>query len=274
MSHSETPPASTPTSPASPVRGATGAWPQNALTIDALGVDFGGFKAVDGFTMIVGDGELRVLLGANGAGKTTLMDLISGRTRSTSGSVFLHEKNITNWEEHRIAQAGIGRKFQIPSVFRDLTVAQNFEVAGAGEPKVWRNLRFGLSAAARQRIEEVIELTDLGGVLGSRAGDLSHGQMQWLELGMLIIQDARVILLDEPTAGMTQGETRKTAEIINRLKGKHTLLVVEHDMAFVREIASTITVMHLGKLLAEGPIEKIENDPAVKEAYLGSGGIH
>lgn len=252
----------------------TGIWPANALTIDALGVDFGGFKAVDGFTMVIGDGELRVLLGANGAGKTTLMDLISGRTRSTSGSVHLFEREITNWDEHRIAQAGVGRKFQIPSVFRDLTVSQNFEVAGAREPSVFRNLRLRLSAESKARIAEVIELTGLEDVLQQRAGDLSHGQMQWLELGMLIIQDARVILLDEPTAGMTQAETKKTSEIINRLKGKHTLLVVEHDMAFVREIASTITVMHLGKLLAEGPIEKIETDPAVKEAYLGSGGIH
>ncbi|WP_340117807.1 urea ABC transporter ATP-binding protein UrtD [Pelagibius sp. 7325] len=245
-----------------------------ALTVDALGVDFGGFKAVDGFTMIVNDGELRVLLGANGAGKTTLMDLISGRTRSTSGSVYLYDKNITNWEEHQIARAGVGRKFQIPSIFRELTVAQNFEVAGTGEPSVLKNLRLGLSAGAKARIEEVIELTGLEDVLGKRAGDLSHGQMQWLELGMLIIQDARVILLDEPTAGMTQAETLKTSQIINRLKGKHTILVVEHDMAFVREIASKITVMHLGKLLAEGPMSEIETNPAVKEAYLGSGGIH
>jgi len=248
--------------------------PGNALTIDALSVDFGGFKAVDSFTMIVADGELRVLLGANGAGKTTLMDLISGRTRSTGGAVYLYDKNITNWQEHEIARAGVGRKFQIPSIFRELTVAQNFEVAGTREPGVFRNLRLSLSAEAKARIEEVIELTGLEEVLQKRAGDLSHGQMQWLELGMLIIQNARVILLDEPTAGMTQAETLKTSQIINRLKGKHTILVVEHDMAFVREIANKITVMHLGKLLAEGPMSEIETNPAVKEAYLGSGGIH
>ncbi len=246
----------------------------NALTVDGLGVDFSGFKAVDGFTMIVADGELRVLLGANGAGKTTLMDLISGRTRCTDGTVHLYGQNITNWEEHKIARAGIGRKFQIPSIFRELTVAQNFEVAGTREPSVLKNLRLNLSAAAKARIEEVIELTGLEDVLGKRAGDLSHGQMQWLELGMLIIQDARVILLDEPTAGMTQVETLKTSRIINRLKGQHTILVVEHDMAFVREIANKITVMHLGKQLAEGTIEEIEKNPAVKDAYLGSGGIH
>lgn len=245
-----------------------------ALVLDALCVDFSGFKAVDHFTMIVNDGELRVLLGANGAGKTTLMDLISGRTKSTSGQVYLYDQDITNWEEHKIARAGIGRKFQIPSIFRELTVAENFSVAGTGEPSVIKNLGLSLSTESKSRIEEVVQLTGLEDVLDKRAGDLSHGQMQWLELGMLIIQDARVILLDEPTAGMTHAETLKTSEIINRLKGQHTLLVVEHDMAFVREIASTITVMHLGKLLAEGTIAEIESNAAVKDAYLGSGGIH
>lgn len=246
----------------------------NALTIDGLSVEFGGFKAVDCFTMIVPDGELRVLLGANGAGKTTLMDLISGRTRSTHGTVHLYQRNITNWEEHQIARAGVGRKFQIPSVFRDLTVAQNLEVASSREPGVFRNLRLRLSGEERDRIDRVGEETGLLELLNKRAGDLSHGQIQWLELGMLIIQDAKVILLDEPTAGMTQAETLKTSEIINQLKGRHSLLVVEHDMAFVREIASKITVMHLGKLLAEGSVTDIENNEVVREAYLGSGGIH
>lgn len=245
-----------------------------ALAIENLTVDFGGFRAVDGFTTVVQEGELRVILGPNGAGKTTMMDLISGKTPSTGGKVWLHGIDITNKPEHIIARHGVGRKFQIPSVFRDLTVRHNLEVAASAEPSVFRNLRMHMPAADRARIDEVIELASLEPVLGTLAGDLSHGQMQWLELGMLITQQARVILLDEPTAGMTQAETFKTAQIIKRLKGSHTLLVVEHDMAFVREIAERITVMHLGKLLAEGPIEKIENDPAVREAYLGSGGIH
>lgn len=245
-----------------------------ALTIDGLTVDFGGFKAVDGFSMIVGDGELRVLLGANGAGKTTLMDLISGKTRSTDGSVHLYDLNITNQEEYRIARAGVGRKFQIPSIFRELTVRQNLIVAGTREPSVFRNLTFGINREARRRLEDVVELTRLDDVLDRPAGALSHGETQWLELGMLVSQGARVILLDEPTAGMTQVETQKTAELINRMKGDHTILVVEHDMAFVREIASTITVMHLGKLLAEGPMAEIESNQAVRDAYLGSGGIH
>lgn len=245
-----------------------------ALTIDAIEVDFGGFKAVDRLTTVIDEGELRVVLGPNGAGKTTLMDLISGKTAATGGKVHLFGRDITNQPEHKIARAGIGRKFQIPSIFRDLTVQQNLEVAVSHEPRVFRNLRLGMAAADRRRIDEVIELTALEPVLDKLAGDLSHGQMQWLELGMLISQQARVILLDEPTAGMTQGETSKTADIILRLKGAHTILVVEHDMAFVRKIAERVTVMHMGKLLAEGPMAQIETNPAVREAYLGSGGLH
>ncbi|QPZ89713.1 urea ABC transporter ATP-binding protein UrtD [Thioclava electrotropha] len=245
-----------------------------ALTIDGLTVDFGGFKAVDGFTTVVQKGELRVILGPNGAGKTTLMDLVSGKTASTQGSVHLFGENITNRPEHIIARHGIGRKFQIPSVFRDLTVRQNLEVAASGEPGVFRNLRLHMVAEDRARVEDVIAMTRLEPVLDTVAGELSHGQMQWLELGMLITQQAKVILLDEPTAGMTHAETFRTAEIINEMKGSHTILVVEHDMAFVRKIAERITVMQMGKLLAEGPMEKIETDPKVREAYLGSGGIH
>lgn len=245
-----------------------------ALTIDALEVNFGGFKAVDRMTTVIDDGELRVILGPNGAGKTTLMDLVSGKTASTGGKVHLYGRDITNWPEHMIARAGVGRKFQIPSIFRDLTVLHNLEVAVSQEPRVFRNLRLGMAAADRKRIDEVIDLTGLAPVLDTLAGDLSHGQMQWLELGMLITQQSRVILLDEPTAGMTQGETSKTADIILRLKGSHTIIVVEHDMTFVRKIAQKVTVMHMGKLLAEGPIKAIEADPAVREAYLGTGGLH
>ncbi len=212
---------------------------QIALTIDGLGVDFGGFRAVNGVSLTVEDGELRVLLGANGAGKTTLMDLMSGKTKSTEGRVFLHDIDITNWEEHKIARAGIGRKFQIPSIFKDLTVRRNLEVASCRNPGVVANLRFGFSKQAEQDVDRVLE----------------------------------VILLDEPTAGMTQAETHKTSQIVNSLKGKHTLIVVEHDMAFVREIAERITVLHLGSVLAEGNVEEIETNPKVRAAYLGSKGI-
>ena len=244
-----------------------------ALTIDGLSVDFGGFRAVNNVSITVRDGELRVLLGANGAGKTTLMDLVSGKTRSTKGRVFVYDTDITNWPEHKIARAGIGRKFQIPSIFRDLTVRQNLEVANCHNPSVFANLRFGFSRAEAKRVDEVLALTGLEAEENVTAAYLSHGQTQWLELGMLIVQDPKVVLLDEPTAGMTQAETRKTAQIIKNLKGRHTILVVEHDMGFVREIAERITVLHLGEVLAEGSVEDIESNPKVREAYLGSKGI-
>jgi urea transport system ATP-binding protein len=245
-----------------------------ALTIDGLSVDFDGFKAVNSVSMIIDEGELRVLLGANGAGKTTLMDLISGKTKSTGGRVFLYDTEITNLEEHKIAGAGVGRKFQIPSVFKDLTVRRNLEVASCSrDTRVLANLGFGFSRAGEDRVDEVLELTGLTEEARTVAANLSHGQTQWLELGMLMVQNAKVLLLDEPTAGMTQAETLKTSKIINALKGKHTLLVVEHDMAFVREIAERITVMHLGQVLAEGSVTEIEQNPKVKEAYLGSRAI-
>jgi urea transport system ATP-binding protein len=245
-----------------------------ALTIDGLSVDFDGFKAVNSVSMIIDEGELRVLLGANGAGKTTLMDLISGKTKSTGGRVFLYDTEITNMEEHEIAVAGVGRKFQIPSVFKDLTVRRNLEVASCSrDTRVLANLGFGFSRAGEKRVDEVLELIGLAEDAGTIAANLSHGQIQWLELGMLMVQNAKVLLLDEPTAGMTQAETLKTSKIINALKGKHTLLVVEHDMAFVREIAQRITVMHLGQVLAEGSVTEIERNAKVKEAYLGSRAI-
>jgi urea transport system ATP-binding protein len=244
-----------------------------ALTVDGLSVDFDGFKAVNTVTMIVDEGELRVLLGANGAGKTTLMDLISGKTKSTGGHVYLYDTEITNKEEHEIALAGVGRKFQIPSVFKDLTVRRNLEVVSCRDTRVLANLGFGFSREAEQRVNEVLELVGLTEQAELIAANLSHGQTQWLELGMLMVQNAKVLLLDEPTAGMTQAETLKTSKIINALKGKHTLLVVEHDMAFVREIAERITVMHLGQVLAEGNVAEIEQNAKVREAYLGSRAI-
>jgi urea transport system ATP-binding protein len=244
-----------------------------ALTIDGIGVEFAGFKAVNKVSMIIEEGELRVLLGANGAGKTTLMDLISGKTESTEGRVFLYETEITNHEEHEIARAGVGRKFQIPSVFKEMTVRSNLEVASCRKPAVFANLAFGFPQEAKARVRHVLELIGLTEEADQLAASLSHGQTQWLELGLLIVQDPKVLLLDEPTAGMTQAETLKTSQIINSLKGRHTLLVVEHDMAFVREIAERITVMHLGQVLAEGNVGEIERNEQVRRAYLGSKGI-
>jgi urea transport system ATP-binding protein len=245
-----------------------------ALKVDRLELDYGGFKAVDGFSMDIAEGELRVLIGANGAGKTTLMDLISGKTKSTGGRVYLHDVDITNKQEHRIARAGVGRKFQIPSIFRGLTVRQNLVVAATEHKSVFGNLGISLSRARRREVDRILGIIELGDKLHHLAGTLSHGETQWLELGMLMIQNPKIIMLDEPTAGMTHAETLKTSRIVNSMKGAHTILVVEHDMSFVREIANLITVMHLGKKLAEGSVAEIESNRAVKDAYLGSGGIN
>ncbi len=244
-----------------------------ALTLDGLGVSFAGFKAVQNVSTVIEQGELRVILGANGTGKTTLMDLISGKTRNTEGRVYIYHTEITHWQEHRVARAGLGRKFQIPSVFRDLSVRRNLEVASFSSPSVFANLGLGLTSENKRSVEHALDLTGLGLQADRLAGSLSHGQAQWLELGMLITRNPKILLLDEPTAGMTQAETHKTTEILNVLRGKHTIIVVEHDMAFVREVARRITVMHLGKILAEGDIKVIEQDERVKNAHLGSKGI-
>ncbi|MTH36041.1 urea ABC transporter ATP-binding protein UrtD [Paracoccus limosus] len=244
-----------------------------ALTIDGLGVSFAGFKAVDTFSMVVPQGDVRVLLGANGAGKTTLMDLICGKTRASEGKVFLFDQDITNLQEYRIARAGLARKFQIPSVFRELTVRENLTIACTAMHGVMGNMRLTSTAQEQDRFDQVVETVGVGASLDRIAGALSHGETQWLELGLLMGQGARVILLDEPTAGMTHAETMKTAALIRRMQGTHTLLVVEHDMAFVREIATRITVMHLGRFLAEGTVAQIEQNQQVRDAYLGNGGI-
>jgi urea transport system ATP-binding protein len=244
-----------------------------ALETKGLTVQFSGLTAVDHVSLSVERGELRVLLGANGAGKTTLMDLVSGKIKSTRGRVFIDGVDVTNWEEHRIARIGVGRKFQIPSVFRELTVRQNLAIASCESVAIYSNLGFGLSRKQDRLINETLELTGLAAASSLTAGSLSHGERQWLELGLVIVQQPKVLLLDEPTAGMTQAETHKTAEIIKRLRGQHTIVVVEHDMAFIREIAERITVMHLGRVLAEGDIASIENNPEVRAAYLGNKGI-
>lgn len=246
---------------------------RDALSLDGVTAKFGAFVAVDDVKMSVADGELRVLLGANGAGKTTLMDMISGRIHCSRGRVRIFDRDITNWTEHKIALAGVGRKFQIPSVFRNLTVQENIEVARCHGQSVFRNLRFAMSQSDRDRVAEIMELIGLNDVQTQLAAHLSHGQTQWLELGILVAQDPKVVLLDEPTAGMTHDETYKTAEIIKRLRGEHTILVIEHDMSFVREIAQVITVLHLGKVIAEGSVSEIESNDEVRAAYLGSAGI-
>lgn len=243
------------------------------LELHGLEVSFDGFKAVNGLDLSVERGELRCLLGANGAGKSTTLDLICGRTQPTGGRILLDEHDITYDPEYRRARRGVGRKFQVPSVFKELSVRENLEIARSRHPEPWCTLRAFPGRRLSPRVAEVVEIVGLEDALDTRAAHLSHGQTQWLEIAMLLVQDSALILMDEPTAGMTIQETGKTSAIFQRLRGRHTLIVVEHDMGFVREIAETITVLHQGRRLSEGPIRVIENDPKVREAYLGSGGI-
>ena len=231
------------------------------------------YTVVDDFSMTVTEGELRCLLGPNGAGKTTTMDLITGRQKMTGGKVIFQGRDITGLTEHKIVKQGIGRKFQIPAVFKDLTVQDNLQAAFTRTTNPFRNMLEFRQGAGRERLEQVVELVGLQERLDEMGGNLSHGETQWLEIGMVLTQNPKLLLMDEPTAGMTEQETHKTSEIFNRLKGEHTLIVVEHDMTFVREIADIITLMHLGKTLAEGPMAEVESNPKVREVYLGSEGI-
>jgi urea transport system ATP-binding protein len=243
------------------------------LELRDLSVSFNGFRAVSDLNLTVGRGELRCLIGPNGAGKTTCLDLICGKTKPTGGSIRLNERELTRLEEHEIARAGVGRKFQVPSIFRELTVRDNLEVAYCKRLGVFSNaIRFKRSAES-DGLEKLAELVGLEDHLDEPAGFLSHGQTQWLEIALLLAQNSELILMDEPTAGMTAQETRKTAELFNRLRGRHTLIVVEHDMGFIKEIAEVISVMHQGRLLAEGTVGEIEAHEEVRRAYLGSGGI-
>ena len=242
------------------------------IELHDVAVEFSGFKAVSGLNLSVAKGELRCLIGPNGAGKTTALDVICGKVRARSGRVLLKGQDITRLSEYRIARRGIGRKFQVPSIFREMTVRDNLEVGYCKHLGVFSNaIRF--RRAERDGLEKLAALVGLDDVMDEPAGYLSHGQTQWLEIALLLAQNSEVILLDEPTAGMTAQETMHTAKIFNSLKGRHTIVVVEHDMAFVREISDVITVMHQGKVLAEGCATDVQNDARVREAYLGSGGI-
>lgn len=238
-----------------------------------LTVRFDGFPAVSGVDLAVAEGELRVIIGANGAGKSTLLDLLCGKTLPSEGEVWLRERNITGIGEAAIARSGVGRKFQTPTVFKDMTVLENLQVASNRRVRVFQNVLDRLPARPSEKEIAVAERTGLLGAVRRKASELSHGQLQWLELAMVLSQDPKIILLDEPAAGMTSAETDKTAELLLDLAGSHTVLVIEHDMAFVRRICRTITVMHQGAILAEGTAAEIERSPAVIEAYLGSASL-
>ena len=241
------------------------------LYLERLTVSFDGFKALDGLTLYVDPGELRCIIGPNGAGKTTMMDVVTGKTRPDEGSAWFGSKtNLLELSETEIVRAGIGRKFQKPTVFEFLTVFENLELAASGDRSFWRMLWHPLARTERERIDEVLGVVRLADHRRLVAGTLSHGQKQWLEIGMLLMQDPDLLLVDEPVAGMTPHETERTAELLLSLAGKHSVIVVEHDMDFVRSIATTVTVLHEGRVLAEGDMKTVQNDPRVIEVYLGA----
>lgn len=240
------------------------------LYVEDVSVSFDGFKALNDLNLYINDGELRCLIGANGAGKTTLMDVITGKTRPDTGKVsFGQQVDLLQLSEAEIARAGIGRKFQKPTVFEELTVFENIELSLAGDKGIWTALFHKLTGEQKDRIAEILTTIGLSRECYYPAGRLSHGQKQWLEIGMLLAAEPRVLLVDEPVAGMTGQETERTAELLTSLAGKHSVVVVEHDMAFVRSIAKQVTVLHQGSVLAEGTMSEIQSNKDVIQVYLG-----
>jgi len=240
------------------------------LYLDGISVSFDGFKALNALSLAIDAGELRCVIGPNGAGKTTMMDVITGKTRPDEGTVFFGQTiDLARLTEAQIAQTGIGRKFQKPTIFEQHSVFENLELAMKADKRVRSTLFARLDSEARDRIAAMIERVGLAGAADRVAGLLSHGQKQWLEIGMLLMQEPRLLLLDEPVAGMSDDETERTAELFLTLAGRHSLVVVEHDMAFIASIARKVTVLNEGSVLAEGPLEAVQNDPRVIEVYLG-----
>jgi urea transport system ATP-binding protein len=240
------------------------------LYLEDVSVSFDGFKALNSLSLYIDAGELRCLIGPNGAGKTTLMDVITGKTRPDTGSVFFGQTiDLLQMDEPAIAQAGICRKFQKPSVFDALTVFENLELALKADKRTWPTLFNHLNGEQLDRINEIIETIGLSTSHQLRAGILSHGQKQWLEIGMLLMQEPKVMLVDEPIAGMTHQEVERTAELLLSLQGQRSIVVVEHDMEFVRSIARKVTVLHEGSVLTEGTMNEVQNDPRVIQVYLG-----
>ena len=240
------------------------------LQLENINVSFDGFKALTDLSLKIGVGELRCIIGPNGAGKTTLMDVITGKTRPDNGRVLYDQSiDLTTLSPVEIARIGIGRKFQKPTVFEALTVFENLEIALKTDKSVWACLRARLNGEQQDRIDEVLKLLRLGSERQRPAGLLSHGQKQFLEIGMLLVQDPHLLLLDEPAAGMTDAETDYTAELFRTLAGQHSLMVVEHDMGFVETIADHVTVLHQGQVLAEGSLREVQANEQVIEVYLG-----
>jgi len=240
------------------------------LYLDGITVSFDGFKALNDLSLTIEDGELRCIIGPNGAGKTTMMDVITGKTRPDAGTAFFGQTiDLTTLTEAEIAHAGIGRKFQKPTVFEHHSVFDNLELAMKADKRARTTLRARLARTDLDRIGETLELIQLADAHAKAAGLLSHGEKQWLEIGMLLMQEPRLLLLDEPVAGMTDEETMRTAELCLSLAGRHSVVVVEHDMDFIARIARTVTVLHEGSVLAEGSMDAVQADPRVIEVYLG-----
>jgi urea transport system ATP-binding protein len=239
------------------------------LSIEDLTVSFDGFKAVDSLNFYLDKNELHVVIGPNGAGKTTVLDLICGKTKATSGSIKFLDKELTELNEHEIVRAGVGRKFQTPSIYDNLTVLENLEVSYPYGRGVFGSLMFKRNATVLNKINEIAKEIMLDESLDVEAGLLSHGQKQWLEIGMLLIQDPQLLMLDEPVAGMSVKEREQTADLLNKISQGRSVLVIEHDMEFVARIAQKVTVLHQGKIIASGDMDKVQSDPKVIEVYLG-----
>jgi urea transport system ATP-binding protein len=240
------------------------------LYLEGVSVSFDGFKAINNLSLDIAPGELRCIIGPNGAGKTTLMDIITGKTRPDSGRVFFGSTiDLLRYTEPQIAALGIGRKFQKPTVFEQLSVFENLELALKTDKGVKASMLFKLDSAQSGRLAHVLHTIHLADAARRTAGNLSHGQKQWLEIGMLLMQDPKLLLLDEPVAGMTDEETARTAELFLSLKGQHSLMVVEHDMGFIKTISEKVTVLHEGAVLAEGTLEQVQANDKVIEVYLG-----
>ena len=240
------------------------------LYLDGVAVSFDGYKALRGLSLVLAPGEMRAIIGPNGAGKTTMMDVITGKTRPDTGDVYFEGRHdLTKLDETEIAQLGVGRKFQKPTVFENHTVADNILLAAKAPRAVFATLFGGAAKQEQETIERILSTIRLRDERGRLAGSLSHGQKQWLEIGMLLAQDPKLLLVDEPVAGMTDSETAETAELLKRIAKDHSVVVVEHDMAFVRELGVKVTVLHEGSVLAEGSLDQVSADERVIEVYLG-----
>ena len=239
------------------------------LAIEGLTVSFDGFKAVDDLNLYIDRNEVRVVIGPNGAGKTTVLDLICGKTRATGGSIQFKDRELTKMNEYDIVRAGVGRKFQTPSIYDNLSVFENLEMSFPTGRSVFGALFFKRTQEVLDRVKQVSADIFLGDLLEQQAGLLSHGQKQWLEIGMLLMQDPELLMLDEPVAGMSVSERAQTADLLNRISQGRSVLVIEHDMEFVKSIAHKVTVLHQGKVLAEGSMESVQKNPKVIEVYLG-----